>query len=177
MNESTPPKTSSSKLLILSVIINVFLLLLMLALAFLFVLNNNILNDLQSDLENNYVTKQKYDALESSISNNIVPMEDPTPDDTPLMAYEPVTFSGVIKKENIPAEYQLGEFWYVFYFDTPQLIESGEGETYKDSLVIQASTIDSLEPYLEKNVTVNGRLTWGVAETRMILADEVIVVE
>lgn len=98
-----------------------------------------------------------------------------TPDDSPLMAYQPVSYSGVIKKEKIPEEYALGDYWYVFYFDTPQLLESGMGQQYEKTIIVQASTIDSLEPYLNLEVTIEGRLSTGYAESPMVLIDRVEV--
>lgn len=97
-----------------------------------------------------------------------------TPDNTPYMAYDAVEYTGVIKKEKIPEEYALGDYWYIFYFDKPQIIETAGGDMMRDSLQIQASTIDSLEGHLDKKVTVKGRLSYGYAESRIILVDEII---
>jgi hypothetical protein len=95
------------------------------------------------------------------------------PNDTPYTAYEQITYEGVIRKEEIPEEYALGEYWYIFYFDKPQIIQTAAGDREVTNLEIQASTIDSFDGYLDKQVQIKGRLSWGYAESRIILADEV----
>ncbi|OGC46672.1 hypothetical protein A2713_02220 [candidate division WWE3 bacterium RIFCSPHIGHO2_01_FULL_35_17] len=91
---------------------------------------------------------------------------------------EKVTALGVIKKEQIPADLELGEYWYWFYFDKPFLLENN---SYGYPMMINKIQIvagtnyknadEKLDEYLDKKLEINGELSWGYAESRIIVLD------
>lgn len=92
-------------------------------------------------------------------------------DQRPLMKWR-----GVIKKERIPEDLQLGDYWYQFYFTTPFLNEySAVGiPNYVEKLEIVGIKEDinfrniKLDDFLSKEVEVAGYMGWGYAESNII---------
>ncbi|OGC60548.1 hypothetical protein A3K34_01850 [candidate division WWE3 bacterium RIFOXYC1_FULL_40_10] len=82
------------------------------------------------------------------------------------------TFKGTIKKDLIPPELELGDYWYNFYFDEPYLLEeSSVGRPiYVNSLQIAEPTdgFFNLEDFIGKHVQVSGNFGWGYAESTTI---------
>lgn len=165
----------TNKLLKISISLNVFTLFLIFVLG-IFIYNNNIqINDLWANYDL-YYSDYEFEDNGALIDPVTYPYTD-SPDDSPYMATEFVEYTGVILKEKIPEDYELGDYWYNFYFDEPQVIETAAGRMKQSYVQIQASEIESLDPYVGMNVTVFGRLSYGYAESRIILADEIIVNE
>ncbi len=176
------PQTNSiaSKLQKYSVFLHFFSLFLIFVLVIFVISNTQRIEDLTNELNDNYVTRMQYENFIEDVPfdpNYSIdrPNYNDSPDSSPVMSYEPVSYSGVIMKERIPEEYELGDYWYNFYFDEPQLIETVAGKMKLSYVQIQASTIDSLDEYLDMDVVVVGRLGYGYAESRVILVDKVIV--
>lgn len=83
-----------------------------------------------------------------------------------------VTVRGVIKKEKVPEELQLGDYWYWFYFDEPYLLtENASGyPQYIDKIQVlppQNKDFSGIESYLNKHVEIYGSKTWGYAESNV----------
>jgi hypothetical protein len=105
----------------------------------------------------------------------------PVPAENEASSPERISESGVIKKERIPEDLELGEYWYWFYFEEPHLLtENSSGEPVLiDKLQIisyqafgQSGKVDRvLEKYLNRKMMIEGEFSWGYAESRIIIAD------
>lgn len=81
---------------------------------------------------------------------------------------------GIVRKERIPAEMELGEYWYWLYFDEPYLlVNNAMGKPmYIDKIQLNPPEDSSynLEDYVDLNVEVFGYQTWGYAESSVFQA-------
>lgn len=89
-------------------------------------------------------------------------------------------FTGTIRKEKIPAELELGDYWYWIYFDEPYLLEENAAGFPMNVEKLQISFAENtnnnkIEEFTDKHVTVHGYLTWGFAESTVIAAESVEV--
>lgn len=81
--------------------------------------------------------------------------------------------AGVLRKEKIPSDLQLGDYWYIFYFDEPFLLmdnATGTGPLYIRSIQLfsrEDKVVFDFEDYVNKKVKIAGNLTWGYAESRV----------
>lgn len=77
---------------------------------------------------------------------------------------------GTLKKEEIPQELELGEYWYWMYFEKPLLIVNNSSGVpmYVDKIQVlppQSNDIYDVEQFLDKEVELYGYQTWGYAES------------
>jgi hypothetical protein len=80
---------------------------------------------------------------------------------------------GMVKKEQIPVELELGEYWYWLYFNEPFLLE--ENAT---GVPVSIDKIQVLPPwdnesfnidnFLNIQVEIDGTLNWGYAESKVL---------
>ena len=88
---------------------------------------------------------------------------------------------GIIKKEKIPQELELGEYWYWIYLDEPLLIENNSLGIPMHVEKIQLANVQSnyvdMTPYLNKKVEVSGSIGWGYAESNVFNVVSVSLVE
>ncbi len=91
---------------------------------------------------------------------------------------EKITTQGVIKKEKIPLDLELGDYWYWFYFEEPYILEtnsSGNPLLINKIQIVAGSKYDNadqmLDEYLGKKLKIYGELSWGYAESRIIVLD------
>ena len=85
---------------------------------------------------------------------------------------------GDLKKESIPAELELGEYWYWIYFEKPVLlVNSASGvPTYVDKMQLIPSENEdfyNLENFVDKRVEVYGYQTWGYAESSVFQVEAI----
>jgi hypothetical protein len=83
-----------------------------------------------------------------------------------------------LKKESIPAELELGEYWYWIYFEKPVLlVNSASGvPTYVDKMQLIPSENEdfyNLENFVDKRVEVYGYQTWGYAESSVFQVEAI----
>jgi hypothetical protein len=79
---------------------------------------------------------------------------------------------GTVKKEPIPEEMELGDFWYWIYFDEPHLLTvSASGvPQYIEKLQVNPTEFEemyNLEEFLNERVEIYGYLTSGYAESNV----------
>ena len=85
-------------------------------------------------------------------------------------ADNPVFIYGTLKKEEIPQELELGEYWYWLYFEEPLLLVNNASGVpmYVDKIQVlppQSAEIYDVEQFLDKEVELYGYQTWGYAES------------
>ena len=89
-------------------------------------------------------------------------------------------FTGIIKKEMIPEDLDLGEYWYWLYLDTPFILENNAmGKPYdiqKIQIVpAEGSSID-FEEFLDRKVEASGNIGWGYAESNIFNCVSVVFI-
>jgi hypothetical protein len=88
---------------------------------------------------------------------------------------------GIIKKEKIPQELELGEYWYWIYLDEPLLIENNSlgipMHVEKIQLANTSMNYVDMTPYLVREVEVSGSIGWGYAESNVFNVVSVSLVE
>jgi len=77
---------------------------------------------------------------------------------------------GTLKKEEIPQELELGDYWYWMYFEKPLLMVNNSSGVpmYVDKIQVlpsQSTDIYDVEQFLDKEVELYGYQTWGYAES------------
>ena len=82
----------------------------------------------------------------------------------------PIMLIGTIRKENIPQELELGEYWYWIYFDDPHLLVNNASGVpiYIDKIQVnppKETDFYSIEEFVDKKVEIYGYQTWGYAES------------
>jgi hypothetical protein len=82
----------------------------------------------------------------------------------------PIFLRGQVRKEPIPTELELGDFWYWIYFDKPYLlIYNASGvPMYIDKIqAVPSGNRDfyDIEKFLNKEVEIHGFQGWGYAES------------
>ena len=82
----------------------------------------------------------------------------------------PLIIEGIIKKEEIPAELELGDYWYWIHFDEPYLLVNNASGTpmYIEKMQLnppENAEMYDLEEFLDTKVEVFGYQTWGYAES------------
>lgn len=82
---------------------------------------------------------------------------------------------GTLKKEPIPQELELGDYWYWLYFDNPHLlINNASGvPLYVDKIQVnppENKDMYDIENFVDKKVEVYGYQTWGYAESSVFQA-------
>ncbi len=89
--------------------------------------------------------------------------------------YDYVTLRGIIKKEPIPPELELGDYWYWFYFDEPYLLKNNARgiPLYIEKIEVfpaerQHKGIYDIDEFLDAKVEIYGYQTWGYAESSVI---------
>jgi hypothetical protein len=114
--------------------------------------------------------KKTISSLYSPCVNNVSDKSvSPKPDEKGL-----ITFRGIIRKDKIPAELQLGDYSMMIYFDEPYLLEDNAfgKPVYINSMQVY-DPVDGrakLNDFVSKHVEIFGTLTWGYAESRVIQA-------
>jgi len=78
--------------------------------------------------------------------------------------------TGTLKKEKIPVELDLGDYWYWLYFDNSALLlNNAMGyPLYIDKIQVvlgEAKDLYSLDEFDGKKVEVFGKQSWGYAES------------
>ncbi len=90
-----------------------------------------------------------------------------------------VTFTGTLRKEEIPAELELGDYWYWIYFDEPYTLEQNAAGFPMDIDKIQVNPPQREEMGMDtfdgKHVEIKGYITWGYAESSVIQAEEIAI--
>ncbi|MFA6981980.1 MAG: hypothetical protein WC243_03090 [Patescibacteria group bacterium] len=81
-----------------------------------------------------------------------------------------VFLEGTIRKEAIPRELELGDYWYWIYFDTPVLQKNNASGVplYIDKMQLNPpieKDFYNIEDFVDKSVEVYGYQTWGYAES------------
>lgn len=83
-----------------------------------------------------------------------------------------IIFRGIIRKDKIPAELQLGDYFTMIYFDEPYLLEDNASgkPVYMKSMQVNEPVDGSakVSDYTGKHVEILGTLTWGYAESRVV---------
>ncbi|HAI62608.1 MAG: hypothetical protein UU64_C0002G0087 [candidate division WWE3 bacterium GW2011_GWF2_41_45] len=117
-------------------------------------------------------------SVETSLDVNVpdtVPTDVAT-EETPV-ALE--TFTGTLKKEQIPAELDLGDYWYWLYFDEPYTLEETAAGFPMDIDKIQVNPpsreTEGMDVFDGKHVEIQGNITWGYAESSVIQAEEIVI--
>lgn len=88
--------------------------------------------------------------------------------------YKPTEFEliGTIKKEEIPEDLQLGDYWYWFYGDEPILLKSNASgyPVYVEKIQVYPPKHDmfNIDDYLDKKVQIYGTQGWGYSESTII---------
>ena len=82
----------------------------------------------------------------------------------------PTTLIATIKKEVIPPELELGDYWYWAYFGEPYLqVNNAAGvPMYIDKIQLNPPTNQdfyNLDNFTDKKVEIYGYQTWGYAES------------
>ena len=77
---------------------------------------------------------------------------------------------GTLKKETVPVELELGEYWYWLYFDEPHLLVNNASGVplYIDKIQVnppESLDIYNLDDFTDKKVELYGYQTWGYAES------------
>ena len=89
------------------------------------------------------------------------------------------TFVGTLKKEAIPVELELGDFWYWLYFDEPYLLEQNARGIPMDVDKLQvnppAREVEGMDVFDGQHVEIQGSITWGYAESSVIQAEEIVI--
>ncbi len=82
----------------------------------------------------------------------------------------PIYLEGELKKEAIPTELELGDYWYWLYFDEPYLLMDNSAGVpfYIEKIQIlqpESSDFYNFENFVDTMVGVHGHQTWGYAES------------
>lgn len=115
--------------------------------------------------------------IEKSLSGSILETLDGiNPVEAPVISE---TFVGTLKKEQIPAELELGDYWYWLYFDEPYLLEdNARGIPMNvDKLQVNppAREVEGMDVFDGQHVEIRGNITWGYAESSVIQAEEIVI--
>ena len=115
--------------------------------------------------------------IENSLTgNNLEVIDDTAPVETPV-ALE--TFVGTLKKERIPAELELGDYWYWLYFDEPYLLEQNARGIPMDVDKLQVNApereAEGMDIFDGQHVEIKGNIAWGYAESSVIQAEEIVI--
>ena len=128
----------------------------------------------------NYLIEQKLLKMQEESKNRITQVSVAQDDakeasQEQIEQYTPDTFTvrGVIKKEKIPEELELGEDWYWIYFDEPYLLKNNASgwPQYIDKLQLvppQDAAFYKIDDYLDSPVEIYGYNSWGYAESSII---------
>ena len=128
----------------------------------------------------NYLIEQKLLKMQEESKNRITQVSVAQDDakeasQEQIEQYTPDTFTvrGVIKKEKIPEELELGEDWYWIYFDEPYLLKNNASgwPQYIDKLQLvppQDTAFYKIDDYLDSPVEIYGYNSWGYAESSVI---------
>ena len=128
----------------------------------------------------NYLIEQKLLKMQEESKNRITQVSVAQDDakeasQEQIEQYTPDTFTvrGVIKKEKIPEELELGEDWYWIYFDEPYLLKNNASgwPQYIDKLQIfqpNDTAFYKIDDYLDSPVEIYGYNSWGYAESSVI---------
>lgn len=88
---------------------------------------------------------------------------------------------GMIRKEKIPVELELGDYWYWMYFNEPFLLEnsaSGIPQYINKIQVVEAAqNFFTLENFLDKQVEVAGNIGWGYAESNVFNIVAIVILK
>lgn len=81
-----------------------------------------------------------------------------------------ISLTGILKKEEIPEELMLGDYWYWIYFDEPHLLEHNASgvPVYVNEIQVfppEADYFYNIDDFKDKKVLVHGYQTWGYAES------------
>ena len=89
------------------------------------------------------------------------------------------TFTGTLRKEEIPAELELGDYWYWIYFDEPYTLEQNAAGIPMDVDKMQVNPPTGEEVDMDsfdgQHVEIKGYITWGYAESSVIQAEEITI--
>jgi hypothetical protein len=121
-----------------------------------------------------------YFVIQNGIKTTIIQPTAPINTEKDISKDKPLTslvFKGILKKEKIPVELELGNTWYWMYFDKPFLLENNASgrPQYMDKLQVipsQNNTI-SIDKLLGKHIQIKGNLTWGYAESNVIQIESI----
>jgi hypothetical protein len=85
-------------------------------------------------------------------------------------ANNPTFLYGVIEKEEIPEELELGDYWYWMYFEKPLLLVNNASGSpmYVDKIQLtppENKDFYDIEGFVGKKVEAYGYQTWGYAES------------
>ncbi|HLB51810.1 hypothetical protein A3F07_04725 [candidate division WWE3 bacterium RIFCSPHIGHO2_12_FULL_38_15] len=128
----------------------------------------------------NILIDQKLLQLQSETKNRITQVpevqnkaEEPLQEETDSFIQDKFTVRGVIRKEKIPAELELGEYWYWINFEEPYLLKDNASgwPQYIDKIQLfppQDTSFYKLDDYLNKHVEIYGYNSWGYAESSVI---------
>lgn len=83
-------------------------------------------------------------------------------------APEEYTVKGVIKREKIPEDLDIGDYWNILYFEKPFLLEDNSSGKPMFINKIEVGYLQQLDEYLNKQVEITGALGWGYAESRTL---------
>ncbi|MBD3366053.1 hypothetical protein GF360_01780 [candidate division WWE3 bacterium] len=85
-------------------------------------------------------------------------------------------FVGILKKERIPEELQLGDYWYQLYLNKAiqPITASGNKDTKLNKLEVYLpeDLNKNANSYLNVPIQIEGELSWGYAESRIIKAEK-----
>jgi hypothetical protein len=85
---------------------------------------------------------------------------------------------GNLKKESVPAELELGEYWYWLYFEKPILVVNNASGVpiYADKIQLvspENSELYNLDSFADKRVEVYGYQTSGYAESSVFQVEAI----
>ena len=104
------------------------------------------------------------------------PLDEELPKEAPLTLD---TFTGTLKKEPIPTELELGNYWYWLYFDEPYTLEENSAGFPMEIDKMQVNPPVREEPGMDiydgQHVEIKGNITWGYAESSVIQAEEIVI--
>jgi hypothetical protein len=88
---------------------------------------------------------------------------------------------GTIKKEKIPPELDLGDYWYWIYLNEPLLIENNSSgiPMYVEKIELSNTHPSNvgIEPFLDRQVAVSGSIGWGYAESNVFNVVSISLIE
>jgi hypothetical protein len=93
---------------------------------------------------------------------------------------ERIVVKGIIKKEKIPRELELGDYWYWVYFDSPLYVtNNASGEPgYVSKLEVYPPKDNQLfETFLNTHVEIDGSWTGGYAESSVIQINSLKIIK
>lgn len=123
--------------------------------------------------------EQKIAKIETSLISNLVAepvAQSPEPKEEFTEQYKNYKyFTGTIKKEKIPLELELGDYWYWLYFDEPYLLEQNAAGFPMNVDKIEIYPYTEIETFIDKHVTIYGYFSGGYAESTVIIAKKIEV--